>query len=78
MARAETYKVSSSGQMCLPASVRHRWELDRGGEVQVIDLGFGVLTLPAGASGRLLDDLLPADAHYAAAAAEEDVDLRTT
>ena len=75
---AETFRVSSSGQMSLPAAVRHRWNLDRGGQVDVIDLGFGVLTLPAGHAGRLLDRILSADAHYAAAAAEDDPDLATT
>ncbi|HEX4082432.1 MAG TPA: AbrB/MazE/SpoVT family DNA-binding domain-containing protein [Acidimicrobiales bacterium] len=78
MAQLETYKVSSSGQMCLPAPVRHRWQLDAGGEVDLIDLGFGVLALPAGSAGQLLDELLPAAAHYAAVAAEDDPDLRTS
>jgi bifunctional DNA-binding transcriptional regulator/antitoxin component of YhaV-PrlF toxin-antitoxin module len=75
MAHVDTFKVSSSGQMSLPAAVRHRWRLDRGGAVDVIDLGFGVLTVPAGHAGRLLDELLPAENHYAAVAAEEDPDL---
>jgi len=78
MARAETFKVSSSGQMSLPAAARHRWHLDGGGLVDVIDLGFGVLTLPAGEAGRLLDRVLPAEAHYAAVAAEDDPDLLTS
>jgi len=75
---AETFRVSSSGQMSLPAAVRHRWNLDDGGLVDVVDLGFGVLTVPAGQAGPLLDELLPADAHYAAVAAEDDPDLATT
>lgn len=75
MSRAETFKVSTSGQMSLPAAVRHRWHLDGGGVVEVIDLGFGVLTVPAGEASRLLDRLLPADAHYAAVADEHDPDL---
>ena len=78
VAKAETFKVSTSGQMSLPAAVRHRWHLDDGGLVDVIDLGFGVLTLPAGEAGRLLDRVLPADAHYAAVAAEHDPDLINT
>jgi hypothetical protein len=49
-----------------------------GGQVDVIDLGFGVLTVPAGDAGRLLDQILPAEVHYASVAAEEDPDLRTT
>jgi hypothetical protein len=43
----------------------------------VLDLGFGVLTVPAGYSARLLDELLPAENHYAAVAGEEDPDLRS-
>jgi AbrB family looped-hinge helix DNA binding protein len=75
MAQAETFKVSSSGQMSLPAAVRHRWHLDEGGRVDVLDLGFGVLTVPAGYAGQLLDEILPADTHYAAVTGEEDPDL---
>ena len=55
--------VSTSGQVTLPASVRHRWHLDNGGPVDVIDLGFGVLTVPKGKGKRLLNDLLPREAH---------------
>lgn len=77
MARVETFKVSSSGQMSLPAAVRHRWHLDDGGQVDVLDLGFGVLTVPVGYAGRLLDEVLPAEAHYAAVSEEEDPDLVT-
>jgi len=75
MADVETFKVSTSGQMSLPAAVRHRWNLDHGGQVEVLDLGFGVLTVPAGYSGRILDEILPAEAHYAAVADETDPDL---
>jgi len=75
VAQAEKFKVSTSGQMCLPAAVRHRWDLDAGGVVEVLDLGFGVLTMPAGGSGRLLDQLLPADEYRAAVKSVEDPDL---
>ncbi len=75
--RSQTFRVSTSGQMSLPAPVRHRWNLDEGGEVEVIDLGFGVLTVPVGEAAGLLDQILPADDHYAAVAAEEDPDLMT-
>jgi hypothetical protein len=64
--------------MSLPADVRHRWNLDDGGPVDVIDLGFGVLTVPAGDAARLLDEVLPAEAHYNAVALEDDADLTTT
>jgi bifunctional DNA-binding transcriptional regulator/antitoxin component of YhaV-PrlF toxin-antitoxin module len=75
MADVETFKVSTSGQMSLPAAVRHRWHLDQGGQVEVLDLGFGVLTVPTGYSRRILDEILPAESHYAAVAAETDEDL---
>jgi bifunctional DNA-binding transcriptional regulator/antitoxin component of YhaV-PrlF toxin-antitoxin module len=71
----ESFKVSSSGQMSLPAAVRHRWRLDQGGRVDVLDLGFGVLTVPEGHAARLLDEILPADAHNEAMSGEEDQDL---
>jgi len=71
----ESFKVSSSGQMSLPAAVRHRWQLEEGGRVDVLDLGFGVLTLPEGHAARMLDHILPADAHYENVAAEPDPDL---
>jgi bifunctional DNA-binding transcriptional regulator/antitoxin component of YhaV-PrlF toxin-antitoxin module len=73
----ETFRVSSSGQMSLPAAVRRRWKLETGGLVDVIDLGFGVLTVPAGDAAKLLDDIVPADVHYAAVAADDDPDLAT-
>jgi bifunctional DNA-binding transcriptional regulator/antitoxin component of YhaV-PrlF toxin-antitoxin module len=75
--RSEIFRVSTSGQMSLPAPVRRRWHLEHGGEVEVIDLGFGVLTLPVGEAGRLLEQILSADDHYAAVAAESDPDLMT-
>lgn len=78
MAMTETFRVSTSGQMSLPAAVRRRWSLEHGGEVDVIDLGFGVLTVPAGGSGRLLDHVLPADAHRALVDEDDDPDLATT
>ena len=45
-------KVSSRGQMSLPASTRHRWGLDEGGEVGYLDIGDAVLLVPGGV-GRL-------------------------
>ena len=44
----QEYLVSASGQMSLPAAARHGWNLDNGGPVDVMDLGFGVLTAPRG------------------------------
>ena len=75
VAAVGSFRVSTSGQMSLPAAVRRRWSLESGGRVDVLDLGFGVLTLPEGGAARLLDQFLPADIHYEAVAAEQDPDL---
>lgn len=75
----QEYLVSASGQMSLPAGARHRWKLDRGGPVEVIDLGFGVLTVPKGAGRRLLDDLVSRDQHAEfVRTLDDDPDLATT
>ena len=79
MELVQQYLVSSSGQMSLPAGVRHRWGLDNGGPVDVLDLGYGVLTVPAGQGRALLDDLLPAKDHAAfVQSVADDPDLATT
>jgi hypothetical protein len=70
--RAERFKLSASGQMRLPAAARRRSNLDDGGQVDVIDLGFGVLTLPPGGAARLLDQILSAEDHDAAVVADDD------
>ena len=73
------YLVSSSGQMSLPAAVRHRWDLDEGGPVDVVDLGFAVLTLPPGQGRRLLSDLVSRDEHAAfVRSLDGDPELATT
>ena len=41
MEAIQQYLVSASGQMSVPAAVRHRWHLDNGGPVDVIDLDYG-------------------------------------
>ena len=75
----QEYLVSSSGQMSLPASARHRWDLDGGGPVDVIDLGFRVLTVPKGEGRKLLDDLVSREQHTAAVRSlDDDPDLATT
>jgi len=75
----QEYLVSSSGQLSLPAAVRHRWNLDAGGPVDVIDLGFGVLTVPRGTGRRLLDDLVSREQHAAnVAGLAGDDELATT
>lgn len=75
---AKRYLVSASGQMSLPAEVRHRWHLDSGGPVEVLDLGFGVLTVPVGQAAGLLRDLLSREEQADFVAAVEDPDLKTT
>ncbi len=75
----QEYLVSASGQMSLPAGARHRWHLDDGGPVEVIDLGFGVLTVPKGTGLRLLDDLVSRDQHAEfVRSLDDDPDLATT
>ena len=75
----QQYLVSSSGQMSLPAAVRHRWDLDEGGPVDVVDLGFAVLTLPLGQGRRLLSDLVSRDEHAALVRSlDDDPELATT
>ncbi len=75
----QQYLVSASGQMSLPAAVRHRWNLDHGGPVDVIDLGFAVLTVPAGEAQRLLGDLLSREDHATfVSSLADDPELATT
>ena len=79
MSNVKEYRVSSSGQMCLPAGVRHRWNLDNGGPVDVLDLGSGMLTVPNGEGRHLLGDLLGRDEHATfVRELAEDPDLATT
>lgn len=53
-------KVSHRGQTSLPAELRHRWGIDAGGEVGIIDLGDAALIVPGGvdAARRELRDVL--------------------
>jgi bifunctional DNA-binding transcriptional regulator/antitoxin component of YhaV-PrlF toxin-antitoxin module len=41
-------RVSHRGQTNLPAELRHRWGIDGGGEVGIIDLGDAALIVPGG------------------------------
>ena len=41
-------RVSHRGQTTLPAVLRHRWGIEDGGEVGVIDLGTAALVVPGG------------------------------
>lgn len=45
------FKVSDRGQMSLPAEARRRWHLDKGGTVEIADLGEALLIVPAGRGG---------------------------
>jgi len=79
MSAIQQYLVSASGQMSVPAAVRHRWNLDQGGPVDVIDLGFAVLTVPAGEAQGLLGDLLSREDHAAfVSTLADDPELATT
>ena len=76
----KTYLVSSSGQMSLPSGARHRWKLDHGGPVSVLDLGSVVVVAPGEhAFAGLLDQALSRDDHleYVKGLAGHD-DLATT
>jgi bifunctional DNA-binding transcriptional regulator/antitoxin component of YhaV-PrlF toxin-antitoxin module len=52
-------KVSSRGQMSLPAGVRRRWRIEEGGDVGYLDLGDAVLLVPGGVQ-RVRAELLSA------------------
>jgi AbrB family looped-hinge helix DNA binding protein len=72
------FLVSASGQMSVPAAVRHRWGLDHGGRVTVIDLGDAVVLLPPGGRERLLAEALSAEDHRQLVESLDDADLATT
>lgn len=78
MAAATEFLVSRSGQISVPAAVRRRWGLTKGGRVSVVDLGEAVVLLPPGAREKLLGDALSADDHRSSVAALDDPDLATT
>lgn len=78
MATKSEFLVSSSGQMSVPATVRHRWGLDQGGRVTVVDLGDAVVLLPPGGHQKLLASALTAEDHRRFVASLGDPDLATT
>ncbi len=45
------FRVSERGQMALPEDARRRWDLTRGGSVEVADLGDALVIVPAGRGG---------------------------
>ena len=78
MAETAEFLVSTSGQMSVPAAVRHRWGLDDGGRVTVVDLGDAVVLLPPGARKKLLAQALSAKDHRRFVEEMDDPDLATT
>jgi bifunctional DNA-binding transcriptional regulator/antitoxin component of YhaV-PrlF toxin-antitoxin module len=72
------FPVSTSGQMSVPAAVRHRWGLDHGGRVTVVDLGDAVVLLPPGGRQQLLAHALSAEEHRLFVRRLDDPDLATT
>ena len=72
------FLVSRSGQMSVPAMVRHRWGLEHGGRVTVIDLGDAVVLLPPGSRHQLIANALTAEEHRQFVARLNDADLATT
>ena len=72
------FLVSRSGQMSVPAAVRHRWGLDQGGRVTVIDLGDAVVILPPGSRHQLIANALSEAEHRQFVARLDDPDLATT
>ena len=72
------FLVSTSGQMSVPAAVRHRWGLDLGGRVTVVDLGDAVVLLPPGGRQQLLAQALSAEDHRLFVRGLDDPDLATT
>jgi len=73
-----TARVSHRGQASLPASLRHRWGIEDGGEVAFVDLGDAALVLPGGiarARAELRDKLVRDGGYEAGVAALNDPDL---
>jgi bifunctional DNA-binding transcriptional regulator/antitoxin component of YhaV-PrlF toxin-antitoxin module len=69
-------RVSHRGQTSLPAVLRHRWGIEEGGHIGVIDLGDAALLVPGGVdvARRELHRVLR-DRYEAGVAAIEDPDL---
>lgn len=69
---AVTAKVSHRGQTSLPAALRHRWSLEEGGEIAIIDLGGSALLVPGGAAAARRELHRVLRARYETAVAELD------
>ena len=76
MTGASTARVSHRGQTSLPAELRHRWGIDDGGEVGIIDLGDAALIVPGGVA-RAREELrrILRDRYEAGVGEIEDPDL---
>jgi AbrB family looped-hinge helix DNA binding protein len=48
MSATAVVRVSNRGQMSLPSEARHRWGIEDGGAVGVIDLDGALLLVPGG------------------------------
>lgn len=75
-----SYRVSSRGQMALPAEARRRWNLGDGGSVDIADLGDALVIVPAGRGGlsSIVRSAIDDAGGYASLAADvssEDADL---
>lgn len=77
MSEAVRVKVSSRGQMSLPAAARHRWGITGGGEVEVFDLDGALLLVPGGSSAmrEAMRKAVGGGRYEAAVAAIDDPDL---
>jgi len=54
MSQRGELRISSRGQMSLPARARHRWGLEVGGKVGYLDLGDAVVLVPGGSAALRL------------------------
>ncbi len=76
MPGTSTAKVSHRGQTNLPSELRHRWGIEHGGEVGIIDLGDAALIIPGGIQTARLELRHALRDRYAAGLASiEDPDL---
>lgn len=77
MSTTTTVRVSSRGQMSLPAAARHRWGVEGGGEIGVIDLDGALLLVPGGidAAKKALRAAIANGRYERAVRAIDDADL---
>jgi bifunctional DNA-binding transcriptional regulator/antitoxin component of YhaV-PrlF toxin-antitoxin module len=53
------YKISTSGQISLPAKLRRRWDVGEGGFIETLYFGPGMLIIPLSTSKTLLEASFP-------------------